>query len=41
MSEPVFCPDCGDIHAFTAADRKKKKELLEKEKQLLKGQHND
>ena len=40
MREPVFCPDCGDINAFTAADRKKK-ELLEKEKQLLKGQHND
>ena len=36
MSEPVFCPDCGDIHAFTAADRKKKERIVRKRKTIIK-----
>ena len=35
MSEPVFCPDCGDIHAFTAADRKKER-IVRKRKTIVK-----
>ena len=31
MSEPVFCPECGDIHSFIDAEMRKKKQTPQEE----------